>query len=153
MNSPKWLGEISLNWLSIGIPLFVISLLVWNIRSDNSTRLVIASKVGNIKLCEQLLASGTNPNSVRGTNTPLIVAVKAQHYDLVRVLLEKGAKVEIDGGSGFTPLIWAVRNNDLSMAAMLLKYGANPQRTNVDGKTPYEESLSNSAIRKLLSNE
>lgn len=66
-----------------------------------------------------------NVNSVSG-NTPLILAADAGHGDVVRLLIQNKAKVDIANKAGDTALAAAVRKDDTVMAKILLDHGANP---------------------------
>lgn len=57
--------------------------------------------------------------------TPLFVAAKAGHLEVVKFLFNKGAHINIQGKFGSTPLFWAVQNSHLDVAKWLLQCGAD----------------------------
>lgn len=83
-----------------------------------------------------------------GSKTALLYATRAGHVDVVRLLLERGASVELADGNGVTPLLSAVLNahlfrtapegktDHLAIVHLLLDAGANPNATDWYGETP-----------------
>jgi len=93
----------------------------------------------DFKECDRLLAEGANINrrfgkhgmndhndgSFCGPNdTPLTHAIKREHIELTKYLLNRGADTEVINGSGHTPLLDTRFNN--SITKLLLDHGANP---------------------------
>lgn len=65
-----------------------------------------------LKKIEQLVAEGANVNFVdtnRISDTPLHIAVREKHVEIVKFLIEKGAKLNIKNSRGKTPLDIAER--------------------------------------------
>lgn len=58
------------------------------IHSSRSTLLEQACQSGNVEIAKLLLKGGADPNE----KSPLVIAVKQQHKELVRVLINAGAK-------------------------------------------------------------
>ena len=72
---------------------------------DNLGRnlLYIAAKNGFYDICEFLLAKGLDPNETQKTNsTPLHAAAYYNHYNIVRLLLEYRAKINIKNNDNHT---------------------------------------------------
>ncbi|XP_041372985.1 uncharacterized protein LOC121386219 [Gigantopelta aegis] len=68
--------------------------------------------------------------------TPLHTAVENRDVEMVRLLLENGANVDLpDGKSGRTALFHAAENNQLDIAELFLQRGANPALPNYAGIT------------------
>src|SRR5688572_24084179 len=59
-------------------------------------------------------------------HTPLTIAVRTKHLELIRALIEGGAKVNQPNSSGETPLLVAVQNADVETVAQLVRLGADP---------------------------
>jgi len=57
--------------------------------------------------------------------TPLHIAVKSGDINIVRRLLDNGAKVDAKGAWGDTPLAWAVYDGLLDIAQLLIQRGAD----------------------------
>jgi ankyrin repeat protein len=68
--------------------------------------------------------------------TPLIVAAKYGHVEMVRVLLEGGANVEGVNAYGATPLHHAAHNGQLEVCRLLLDWGAKVNTLNRFARTP-----------------
>lgn len=81
-------------------------------------------------------------------------AVQDNKHDIVRVLLEKGAQVDITDSYGNTPLSKAIFNFNGNTTSIenLIYYGANPDRKNLHGVSPKDLCIlsGKSNILKLL---
>lgn len=60
-----------------------------------------------------------------GRETALSIAVSYKNIETVKILLDSGAKINVQNWSGYTPLHEAVRNKDIDMIKLLLKYKAS----------------------------
>jgi len=109
-----------------------------------ASKLILASKNGNIEDVQQQLDAGVDPNSVGEIDnpyifsmtqildktTPLIEASKNGHTEIVRLLLDKGA--EPNKTTSFIdnpPIIVACRNGHEDIVKLLLERGADPEST------------------------
>lgn len=79
-------------------------------------------------------------------NTPLILAVKSNHYKNVELLLSKGSNVNHIDGVLNPPYIYALKNRDKEMLKILMKYNFNP---NVKGLMDYDWQYFNFEIENL----
>ncbi|KAJ6783465.1 hypothetical protein PWT90_08178 [Aphanocladium album] len=62
--------------------------------------------------------------------TALQVATRYQYFDIVRLLIEHGAKLDVTGGpQGTSPLYMAVAVGNIEIARVLLENNANPNRS------------------------
>ena len=81
-----------------------------------------------------------------GSKTPLLYATRHGHLDVTRLLIERGADLELADGNGVTPLINAIVNasivrragktDHLKIAHTLLDAGANVNAMDWYGQTP-----------------
>lgn len=68
------------------------------------------------------MINGTTPDG----STPLALSAKGGFVQVVRLLLDAGAKVDLQDKDGFTPLHWAAQNGHLEAFEELLRQGADP---------------------------
>jgi uncharacterized protein len=93
-----------------------------------------------------LLDLGANPNYGDHAGFPSIVAAlsseRPEKYEIVEMLLTKGADIEQRGVNDYTPLHYAAAANDWKGVELLLRHGADPSaKTNIDDDTtPLEEA-------------
>jgi ankyrin repeat protein len=90
--------------------------------------------VTNLKIAEALIGAGANPNARdrEFAMTPLFYADAGAS----RLLISKGAAVNVRARKGMTPLAWAVYWDQKEKVAVLIEHGANPNATDDDGKSP-----------------
>ena len=58
-----------------------------------------------------------------------------KHLDIAKMLLEKGASIDIQNIDGWTALIWASRNGNIDIVETLLESGANVSIQDNNGRT------------------
>ncbi|TVY27540.1 BTB/POZ domain-containing protein [Lachnellula hyalina] len=88
--------------------------------SPEFSRLCDACRVGDLKGCQEAIASGVNINARDSFDyTPLILASLCGHYETVRLLLESGALCERDTFQGERCLYNALNNR---IRNLLLQY-------------------------------
>ena len=73
--------------------------------------------------------------------SPLLVAVNRKDPEIVAVLLDAGADLEICGTDGTTPLFQAYHNRDLPMADFLIARGANVRAINKNGTRVFDSAM------------
>ena len=95
-----------------------------------------------------------DPDS-RDAGTPLIAAVLNGDLDIVKVLLQNGAKINKVDASGYTALMWAANLGHIDIAKLLLDNGADVNAEDFTTRTTaFEQAKENghSDIVKLLRN-
>lgn len=113
------LSLVLLNKLSSQI--FIPSLYSFNVRFQDSSALIWASRHGRINLIEQLLKYRANPNTVDARlRTPLFYAVRIEDYQAVHVLVRNGANANWQDRNLQTPLLFCLERKYLSMARHIL---------------------------------
>lgn len=96
-----------------------------------------AALEGNIARVRQLLASGTNVDSIDMAGyTALHYAARSGSIDVCEVLLQSSANVNAVTRAGLaTPLQRAALAGKEQVLELLLKYGADPKLQDMDGRT------------------
>ena len=126
------------------IPTLIIAVLMGCGKTDknSSTKaptidIWAAAASGNIKAIDQHVAVNTNLNAKepRGGSTPLIVASIFGQTKAAKVLIEKGAIINMQNNDGTTALHAAAFFGWPKTVKLLLDNGANVNATNVKGET------------------
>jgi ankyrin repeat protein len=86
-----------------------------------------AARAGNVGEVKRQLAWGVNPNSRTFwyLETPLILAATYGRTEIVKLLLEKGADVNLGNEGSETPLHYAARHGHIKVMEILLENGAD----------------------------
>ena len=101
---------------------------------DRHRAIALAAQMGHAEIVRLLLDAGEDPNRYNpdgnhGHSTPLHQAAFAGHENVVRLLVERGAKLDIrDTVWHGTPLGWALHSGkpkQLAIAAYLREHGAS----------------------------
>lgn len=102
---------------------------------DGNTALMIALRGESYQAVERLIAhAATDVDKANAANeTPLMFAALRGRLDLVKKLVERGAKVNREG---WTPLHYACSGPDEGVAAWLLEKGADIDARAPNGSTP-----------------
>ncbi|KAL9010697.1 MAG: hypothetical protein Q9173_004396 [Seirophora scorigena] len=96
------------------------------------TALVGASSAGQARNVEVLFELGVPQGENRNTANALVVAVAKEHEDVVKVLVSKGANLDLCGTLqtfSWLPLQLAANRNQFEMLSTLLGLGADPNAT------------------------
>src|SRR5450759_4512327 len=97
--------------------------------ADSYDDLLTAIKLNDIRAADALFAKGMDVNTTDpGANTLLILAVRENHLDLVKRLLDRQAKVGARNRYGETALMFAAKGN-LEMVKLLVERGAAINQT------------------------
>lgn len=131
---PAWCDTYTGNALSIaakwGAESVVSFLIGYGIRLDDGKPppVALAASQGHLGVVRLLIDEGCDIETIHhGTSTLLIVAVASAQLDVVRFLLERGARHNIrEEPSGATPLAIAARKGWLAGVRCLLEFGAGP---------------------------
>lgn len=98
---------------------------------------MLTTKNGQLAAVELLLAAGVNVNAKDMTNhTSLMFTAKGSHVDIVRALIEHGARVDAFADDNCNALILAVAKDHFEVAKLYscLRRTALPQTRNCGTK-------------------
>lgn len=110
-------------------------------RSELETALLWAVKVGSLEICRVLLEAGADPNLA----VPLVTAAADKRIDLARLLIEKGAGLELD-----TLMRAAFDLDDMGMFTFLLEAGVRPRQDELAWMLVRAAQAGNLAATKTL---
>ena len=102
-----------------------------------------AARWGDQEMVLQLLDRGVDVNAFEENGcTPLMLAASGGQLAVMRILLERGARInDRDGGTGKTALMWGLsalhsQSDYQQIIGLLLEYGADPCLPDIQGITP-----------------
>eukprot|EP01053_Blabericola_migrator_P002083 Blabericola_migrator_1__2082@NODE_1573_length_4260_cov_141_404722_g1028_i0_p2_GENE_NODE_1573_length_4260_cov_141_404722_g1028_i0NODE_1573_length_4260_cov_141_404722_g1028_i0_p2_ORF_typecomplete_len206_score42_44Ank_5/PF13857_6/3_5e11Ank_5/PF13857_6/1_2e08Ank_4/PF13637_6/0_00019Ank_4/PF13637_6/3_1e07Ank_4/PF13637_6/0_00021Ank_4/PF13637_6/0_0027Ank_2/PF12796_7/6_3e09Ank_2/PF12796_7/9_8e07Ank/PF00023_30/9_3e03Ank/PF00023_30/3_7e07Ank/PF00023_30/3_3e03Ank/PF00023_30/1_2e05Ank_3/PF13606_6/3_7e03Ank_3 len=105
----------------------------------NNTPLHMAAYYGHPVICENLIKKGWNPNAFNAKrHTPFTACVANLYLDqrakkeVLILLKDYGAWVDVYTGEGDTPLMIAARADEQDVVALLLDWNANPLHRDLD---------------------
>jgi len=106
---------------------------------DGFTPLGLACYFGQFEVARYLVLKGADVNlpSNNGFNVfPIHSAAAGNYTDIVRMLVENGANVNVKQQAGATPLHSAAQNGNLDLLILLLENGAETNARMEGGKLP-----------------
>lgn len=89
------------------------------LRDTGIDHLYRASRSNRADVVLVLLEAGVDVNGVSSGGTPLLAAAKAGYVDMVRLLIEHGARLNFKGRSSHTPLEKAQKHGNLEVVHIL----------------------------------
>lgn len=93
------------------------------VAKEPTRALRMAILANNFPAAQRAVDAGANVN-IEAEISPLRIAIELNSKDIVNLLIENGAKVNVKSKDGFSPLCIAVANNYLDTAKALLDAGA-----------------------------
>ncbi|XDG08902.1 hypothetical protein ABKA04_008517 [Annulohypoxylon sp. FPYF3050] len=122
--------------------------------SEGWKPLALAARSGLplLPFAELLLRYGANPDSInlRLKQSALHLCAAGGFTQLARILLDRGAQVDLGDVYGETPLFKAVTGQSTDMVKLLLRYGANRNVRSSQGVTVESLAHNNADILRLL---
>jgi ankyrin repeat protein len=106
-----------------------------------STPLQRAADLGNSRMASTLIAAGANVNAKGPEGRTALFFAGGHRLDLMQLLIEKGADVNVRDAEGDSPLDEAVWIGSLDATAVLLAHGARlDEAQTTSGATPINEA-------------
>lgn len=112
-----------------------------------------AAEANDLKTINELIAKGVDVNERdKGGRTALVIAVKNQYTDMVKVLLTTKIDIDTADNLGNTPLLQAISRNYQEITKMLLEQKANVNIKDSNGFSPLMKAAGagNLEVTKLL---
>ena len=138
--------------LLISLPLTAANLTTTPLSAADRELIIVVAQ-SQVARAAALLTAGANVNSAQPPLqlTPLLVASELD-FDMVKLLVERGAEVNVNDRDGITPLMRAITLRDLRMVKLLLDAGAKIDVTDYRGHTALTHAIlrSDADILKLL---
>ncbi|KAF4852534.1 Vegetative incompatibility protein HET-E-1 [Colletotrichum siamense] len=118
--------------------------------------LAIAAFMGHYDVVDRLLSRKADINATDGScRTPLLLAARKGHGQIVQLLLQQGADTDLsESKDGGTPLAFAVMCGHRRVVALLLEKGANLEAKDFESKTTIFHAIHarhNEILQLLLS--
>lgn len=126
--------------------------------SSGRTALHVATEHENLEIVRELLRRRADVNKrALDKKTPLLMLEDAfddsesthNALELIRMLISKGANINLQDREGTTVLMIAAESENLEAVRLLLEAGARVQVKDKDGETAFDKTDSN-AIKQLL---
>ena len=144
-------------WILFVVPVVIILAVppAFSQLSD-SYHLLNAIKNNDMVVAKERLSGGANANSKRGGNPGLVIAANGRFYEMMRLLLDSGARpnVKTDDREETALMIVATRGDDLAIN-LLLEYGADVNLADGLGRTALMKAAGarkTQTVRLLLEN-
>uniref|UniRef100_A0A674N186 Euchromatic histone-lysine N-methyltransferase 2 n=1 Tax=Takifugu rubripes TaxID=31033 RepID=A0A674N186_TAKRU len=111
---------------------------VYHVVEDGYTGLHHAAKLGNLEIVNMLLETGQVDVNAQDSGgwTPIIWAAEHKHLDVIKVLLNRGADVNIADKELNVCLHWAAYAGSVDIAELVLNAGCSLSSVNTHGDTP-----------------
>lgn len=106
----------------------------------DSTSFVDAALAGDVKTIEKYIDKGIDVNAPHPDPdalgiTALVAGAASEYYDVVEILLENGADVNLPDSRGYTALAVAAMVGEMEIVKLLLEYKADATIKNNEGMT------------------
>lgn len=114
--------------------------------------LILASYRGNFEVAKYLITIVNDINYQSPEGTALMAAVMRNNSELILLLIEKKANLDLTSQNGVTALMLATQFKSIEIIKILLQNKANKLLKDNEGKTAFEYAVNtnNETIIKLL---
>lgn len=105
----------------------------------SSMQLYDAVRSFRVAEVQQIIEEGVDVNEgFMAGDTPLLIAVRANHASITGLLVDAGADVNVQDSQGMTPLMYAARFGASQIAHLMMRHGARQSLTNNKGLMAYD---------------
>lgn len=124
--------------------------------SKRDEDLIYQSNFGDAKVVKELLEKGANPNAVSEDDWPAIslaaMRADAQAEEIVRILVNAGADLNVRDANGETPLMNAITTNNPKLVKYMIEHGADFRAVNTNGRSveSFAEHYGNEKVAFLV---
>jgi ankyrin repeat protein len=98
-------------------------------------------RAGDAEIVKLFIGAGMPPDARDGGFTPLLEAARRGHEEVVSVLIDAGADVDVPDSYGVTPLMFSLISGAAKSARQLIEKGATVNARDIDGRTALVEAL------------
>lgn len=116
--------------------------------------LILASYRGNFEVAKYLITIVKDVNYQSPEGTALMAAVMRNNSELIQILIDKKANLDLTSKTGVTALMLATQFKNIEIIKILLQHKANKLVKDNEGKTAFEYAVNtnNEIIIQLLKN-
>ena len=120
--------------------------------TDGYTPLILACYRSNNDVATFFIENGALLDDSSPMGTALMAAIVKGNNEIVTLLLQKNAAVNVTDNQGITPLMYAVQFKNSEVVKWLLMHGADKTKVDLKGKTAFEYAVfsGNEEIINLL---
>lgn len=102
----------------------------------DSQKILEAAVCGNVKLMKEAIVNAADVNCRNNEGVTPLCFVSKCRFDLVKILVENGACVNLCGDDKISPLHWAAEYDNYEIAEYLVENGADIEVKDNLGETP-----------------
>jgi ankyrin repeat protein len=116
--------------------------------------LILASYRGNFEVAKYLITIVKDVNYKSPEGTALMAAVMKNNIELIQLLINKNANLDLTSKTGVTALMLATQFKNIEIIKILLQHKANKLLKDDNGKTAFEYAVNTNddTIIQLLKN-
>jgi ankyrin repeat protein len=129
----SWLEQTALMWAAADNHAAVAAALI-DAGADVNARAKVLTGAPPRPRGSETAFQASHSNFPRGGFTPLLFAAQYGSADVVRVLADRGADLNLPDPDGLTPMMMAIVNGHYDTAAVLLEKGADANRVDKSGR-------------------
>ena len=116
---------------------------------SESENLIHNIDIGYLEKIQDLIDNGLDINKPYNDKLPLVVAIALNKVDIVRLLIDKGADVNIRSDDNLTPIMYT---DNKKIAELLIENGANVNARDDEGQTALMQTENLKVAQLLIDN-